>query len=138
MVAQKRSPGRSASPTDVLVFDGDCAFCTGVARWFARRLPQGAGTVPWQRLPDPAAYGLTTPEVAAAAYWIDGRGRPYRGHRAVARALQRMGGGWRLLGDLIEVPPVSWLAWVAYEGIARNRHRLPGPIPACRMDRPTG
>jgi predicted DCC family thiol-disulfide oxidoreductase YuxK len=130
-------PDRLARPpTDVLVFDGDCSFCTGIARWVERRLPAGTGIVPYQRVRDAAAYGLTEREVAAAAYWIDARGRPHRGHLAFSRALQRMGGAWSVLGDLIEVPPISWLARVGYEIVARNRHRLPGPLPACRADRP--
>jgi predicted DCC family thiol-disulfide oxidoreductase YuxK len=124
--------------TDVLVFDGDCAFCTGIARWLDERLPQGTGTIPWQWLADPSSYGLTRKALASAAYWIDSRGRPHRGHHAAARAMQAMGGGWSVLGQLIEVPPFSWVAWALYEIVARNRHRLPGPVPACRADRQPG
>jgi predicted DCC family thiol-disulfide oxidoreductase YuxK len=124
------------APTDVLVFDGECGFCTGVARWVERRLPPGAGIIPAQRVDDPSAYGLTRDDLLSAAYWIDRRRRPHRGHLAAAAALRRMGGWWGVLGDVAELPPFSWVAWAAYEVVARNRQRLPGPTPECRTEAP--
>jgi predicted DCC family thiol-disulfide oxidoreductase YuxK len=118
----------------VLIFDGACGFCTWAARWVERRLPPGTGIVPYQRIPDPAVYGLTDEEIAGAAYWIDARGRPHRGHLAAARTLRAIGGAWAVIGSLIGEPPISWLAAGVYELVARNRHRLPGSVPACRAD----
>jgi predicted DCC family thiol-disulfide oxidoreductase YuxK len=88
--------------------------------------------VPWQRVEDPAAYGLAREELAEAAYWIDGRRRPHRGHLAVAETLRAIGGLWGLLGDVVRAPMLSPLAAGVYELVARNRGRLPGTTPACR------
>ena len=120
--------------TRVLIFDGRCGFCTAVAGWAGRRLPRGSGTIPYQKVADPSSYGLTEDQIAGAAYWIDGRGRPHRGHLAAAEVLRAIGGIWGPIGSLLRVPPVSWLAAWMYEVVSRNRHRLPGAIPFCRED----
>jgi predicted DCC family thiol-disulfide oxidoreductase YuxK len=116
----------------VLIFDGECAFCTWTAEWAERRLPPGDRVEPWQLIPDLSPYGLTEQDTAEAAYWIDGDGRAHRGHLAVAEAWRAIGGGWRLLGTTIRVPPLSWVAAGVYALTARIRHRLPGSTPACR------
>ena len=46
---------------------------------------------------------------------------------AVARLLVSNGGGWAVLGRLMQVPPVSWLAAVAYRLVAKYRRHLPVP-----------
>lgn len=121
------SPG-----TRVLIFDGECGFCTWAAEWVERRLPSGAGIVPWQLVEDLSAYGLTERDVSTAAYWIDARGRAHRGHRAMTGSLVAIGGGWGLLGRIAWVPPFSWIAAGTYEVVARNRRHLPGTTPACK------
>jgi predicted DCC family thiol-disulfide oxidoreductase YuxK len=121
--------------THLLIFDGECGFCTLVARWAERRLPRGARIVPWQGVDDPERIGLTRDELAEAAWWIDGRGVPHRGHRAIAQAFRAFGGAWAVAGELMELPPISWLAAGVYEVVARNRGRLPGTTPACPPQR---
>ncbi|MGH9137008.1 MAG: thiol-disulfide oxidoreductase DCC family protein [Acidimicrobiales bacterium] len=118
----------------VLVYDGDCAFCTRSARWAADRLAAGDADVePYQQL-DLPALGLTEAEADAAAWWVDREGRRYRGHRAVAAALRAIGGLWGVVGLVISVPPVSWLSAATYAWVARNRHRMPGGSDACQLD----
>jgi predicted DCC family thiol-disulfide oxidoreductase YuxK len=124
-----------AAATGLLIFDGACGFCTMVARWAERRLPPGARAVPWQRVEDPARFGLTRDQLSEAAWWIDGRGRPHRGHRAMAHTLRAFGGAWSATGELMELPPLSWLAAAVYEVVARSRGRLPGIAPACPPQR---
>jgi predicted DCC family thiol-disulfide oxidoreductase YuxK len=116
----------------LLVYDGDCGFCTRSASWIARRLPPGCRAQPWQAL-DLGALGLTEAEVTTAAYWVEAEGRLRRGSDAVAAALVAAGGGWRLVGLVLRVPPVSWLARGVYRVVAGNRHRLPGATEACRV-----
>jgi predicted DCC family thiol-disulfide oxidoreductase YuxK len=132
--AVTKAEATSRAATKLLIFDGECGFCTWAARWAERRLPPVAGISPYQRVPDPSVYGLTDEEMAAAAYWIDARGRPHRGHLAAAEMFRAIGGAWATLGSLLTVPPVSWLAAGVYEVVSRNRHRLPGTTPACRED----
>jgi predicted DCC family thiol-disulfide oxidoreductase YuxK len=114
----------------LLIFDGNCGFCSACATWAQRRL-KDADVVPGQRV-DVAAYGLTARDVSAAAWWVDRAGRLHRGHRAIGKALQAFGGSWRVLGWLCLRPPSSWAAWAVYGLVARFRHRLPGGTPACR------
>ena len=116
----------------LLIFDGDCAFCTSSAQWIRHRLPSTARVEPWQRL-DLDAFGLTESDVTTAAYWVDERGRNHRGHRSIGKALMAAGGVWKPIGALILVPPFSWLAALGYLVIAKNRSRLPGGSPACKV-----
>ena len=117
----------------MLIFDGDCGFCTWAAGWTRRRLSPEAAVEPWQWVADLQAYGLTCDDVSAAVYWIDPDGTVHRAHDAVAASLRAMGGGWRFLGTVLRVPPIRWLAAAGYWVLARNRHRLPGSTPACRL-----
>ncbi len=121
----------------VLVFDGDCAFCTTTARWAAARLGERARVMSFQALGDDglAALGLEPTQVQAAAWWVDrSGGRRERAARAVGRALLTIGGGYAVPGALALVPPTSWLAAGTYRLVARHRHRLPGGTPACRAN----
>ena len=115
----------------VLVFDGGCGFCTASARWVERHLPS-ASVEPWQLL-DLRAVGLSPTDVADYAWWVSPGGERRRGHHAIAGALRAVGGGWALVGRLLEVPPISWLAAAVYHLVATNRHRLRrfGVTPAC-------
>jgi predicted DCC family thiol-disulfide oxidoreductase YuxK len=118
--------------TELLIYDGDCGFCTQSAKWCRRRFKRRVDVQPWQAL-DLARYGLTQQDTTTAAYWVDAAGRAHRGHAAVGRALLRMRGGWPLLGLVILIPPFSLLARAGYGWVARNRSRLPGATDACRV-----
>ncbi len=115
----------------LLIFDGDCGFCTTCAMWARRRL-RDADVEPGQRV-ELARYGLTGRDVSAAAWWVDGAGHVDRGHRAIGKVLQACGGWWRVAAWLCLTPPFSWVARAGYAVVARIRHRLPGGTPACRI-----
>jgi len=115
----------------VLIFDGDCGFCTTVAAKARALLPDHVRVEPWQALPI-ADYGLTEADVSTAAYFIDDGGAAWRGHEAVAQALASRGGPFRL-AQLLRFPPVSWLAAPGYRLIAKYRYQLPGSTDACRL-----
>jgi predicted DCC family thiol-disulfide oxidoreductase YuxK len=119
----------------MLIFDGDCGFCTTVAQWAERGWRTTAEKQPWQTLGSLrlAEFGLTTDQAQAMVWWVDPAGHPVGGHRAIAEALKE-GTGWRrVLGSMILLPPAVWLAPIAYRTVSRNRHRLPGGTPACRL-----
>jgi predicted DCC family thiol-disulfide oxidoreductase YuxK len=120
----------------VLVFDGDCGFCTSAARWLERGFRHGERAEAWQLLGEEglARLGLTPKDAEQAAWWADREGRRERGHRAAGRALVAAGGWRRGAGRLILTPPTSWLAAGAYRLVVRWRHRLPGGTPACRVE----
>ncbi|HYO19946.1 MAG TPA: DCC1-like thiol-disulfide oxidoreductase family protein [Dermatophilaceae bacterium] len=121
----------------VLVFDGDCGFCTSSARFAARWVIGGRPTTvaPWQRL-DVAALGLTTAQCREAAQWVGKDGQVSTGHLAIAAALRSGHLVWRPLGALIIAPGFSWLAGRLYAWVADHRYALPGGTPACRTDDP--
>jgi predicted DCC family thiol-disulfide oxidoreductase YuxK len=112
----------------VLVYDGDCSFCTAWARWVAAKTQPRVCAVTWQSLSgdELTALGLTADEAGEAAWWIDDRGRS-RGHLAIAHALAA-GRGWSaVLGRVLLVPPFRWVAAAGYPLVARWRNRLPRP-----------
>ena len=116
----------------MLIYDGDCGFCTQMARWLGGHLPERFVVTPWQGL-DLAAFGLTEQDVSTAAYWVDEDGA-HRGSTGIARCLVAMGKPWSIAGCAMAVPPLSWLARGVYRLIANNRYRLPGSTDACRID----
>ena len=106
----------------MLVYDGDCAFCTSSARWV------GGPRASWQELGPKGLerLGLTVEDARAAAWWVDETGR-YRGHLAVGHALAARDGRRSLLGRALLAPPLRWLAAGAYPLVVRWRRRLPHP-----------
>jgi predicted DCC family thiol-disulfide oxidoreductase YuxK len=120
----------STDATGTVVYDADCGFCTVSADWLSGR--GECAVVPWQQL-DLEAAGLTRDEVMSAAYWLGPDGTKRRGARAIAAALRTCGPQYRLLGQVIDLPPVRPLAAVGYGLVARYRYKLPGGTNACRM-----
>lgn len=113
----------------VLVYDGDCAFCTSCVD-FLQRLRPDADIVAWQ-LTDLAELGLTEQQAADVLQWVETDGTVRSGHEAVAAVLITAGPAGKLLGRTILLPGVSWAAARAYRLVADYRHRLPGGTPAC-------
>jgi predicted DCC family thiol-disulfide oxidoreductase YuxK len=118
-----------------LVFDGDCGFCTRCVAFVPRAALRTTTVVPYQRA-DLGALGLTAAECAAAVQWVGADGSRARGHAAVGRVVGEAGGAWRVVGALLLVPPISWLAAGVYRLVAANRMRLPGGTPACALPPP--
>jgi predicted DCC family thiol-disulfide oxidoreductase YuxK len=122
----------------LLIYDGDCSFCTASANWAAARWHGRARAVPWQALTagELAAHGLTADDVRCAAWWIDDAGRRSRGHLAIAQALRAASGWSAAVGRVLLVPPFRWLAAAVYPLVVRWRHRLPGGSAECRVRSP--
>src|SRR5215203_2384814 len=113
----------------VLVFDGDCGFCTTCARLLERIGPR-AEIVAWQ-LTDLERLGVSEEQAAEAVRWVEPDGTVLAGHEAIAAALGRAERLWQIAGRLLTLPGLSWIAARAYRLIADNRYRLPGGTPAC-------
>jgi predicted DCC family thiol-disulfide oxidoreductase YuxK len=121
--------GRRKLP--VLVFDGDCAFCTNCAHALERIGPD-AEIVAWQ-LTDLAELGITAEQASDAVQWVAVDGTVRSGHEAIAAVLSTAGLPWKLIGRAILLPGISWLAAKVYRLVASNRYRLPGGTPACAV-----
>ena len=119
----------------LLIFDGDCGFCTTAASWIQRRWTNdGASLTPWQFMSDEELLkiNLSREDVSRRVYWHDDSG-VYGGERAIARALMAASFPWRPLGYVIDLWPVRPVARLVYVVVARYRHRLPGGTPACQV-----
>ncbi len=114
----------------VLVYDGDCAFCSSCAR-FLERIGPDAEIVAWQ-FTDLTALGLTEEQAADAVQWVQIDGTVRSGHEAIAAALSSAGQIWGIVGRIVLLPGISWVAAKVYRLVADNRYRLPGGTPACR------
>lgn len=117
----------------LLVFDGDCAFCTTWAdrgrRWLGLEHVE-----PWQFL-DLDDIGLTRAECEQAVQWVTADGAHCAAEFAVIAALRHAGGKWAVLGAIMALPGIRQLSGAAYRLVAKYRHRLPGGTPACGLPR---
>lgn len=118
----------------LLIFDGDCGFCTASANWLARGWSGEADLTSWQQL-GPARLrdlGISAEKCRDAAFWVEATGGLYEGHRAIGKALSSCAGWRRVAGQVILHPAVTPFARVVYRAVARYRYRLPGATAACR------
>lgn len=118
----------------MLVFDGDCAFCSSCARLLERRVRPDAEIVAWQ-VADLDELGITGAQAATAVRWVEADGSVRTGHEAIAAAFGAARPAWRAAGRALLLPGIAPLAAVSYRLVARNRHRLPGGTPACATGR---
>jgi predicted DCC family thiol-disulfide oxidoreductase YuxK len=82
---------------------------------------------------DLQATGIPEERARTEVLWIAGNGEISGGAEAVGGALRACGGLWSLLGTLLSVAPIRWVAPSAYRLVAANRYRLPGGTAACRV-----
>jgi predicted DCC family thiol-disulfide oxidoreductase YuxK len=115
----------------VLLYDGDCGFCTTCVHILERTGPD-AEIVAWQ-LTDLAELGITEAQAADAVQWVQVDGTIRSGHEAIAAVLSTAGGIWKVIGRTILLPGISWMAARLYRLVAANRYRLPGSTPACAV-----
>lgn len=116
----------------ILIFDGDCAFCSSCVTWGKRLIKRLPTTQPYQ-FTDLAALGLTAEQCNLAVQYVDSQRRVQSGEDAVRAVLLASGTGWWLLGAFLGLPGIHWLSGVVYRWVARNRQRLPGGTAACAL-----
>jgi predicted DCC family thiol-disulfide oxidoreductase YuxK len=133
-------PGRLEDPENVqvsrrerpvLLYDGDCGFCTTCVRLLERIGPD-AEIVAWQ-LTNLAELGVTEEQAVEAVQWVQVDGTISSGHEAIAAVLSTAGGIWKIIGRTVLLPGISWMAAKLYRLVADNRYRLPGSTPACAV-----
>jgi predicted DCC family thiol-disulfide oxidoreductase YuxK len=114
----------------ILIFDGDCAFCTKSAAFITQRIRPSTDVQAWQSA-DLDALRLTPEQCSTAVQWVGDSGQIRSGAAAITAMLREAGPGWSALGAIGELPGVRSLAAATYRVIASNRHRLPGGTAAC-------
>ena len=117
----------------MLVYDGDCAFCSSSVRALQRMVRRVPEIIAWQDA-DLETLGLTAIECSEAVQWVAPNGNRRSGAGAIAATLRYAGKGWKMIGVVLELPGLRWVASHIYDWVARNRHRLPGGTPACSID----
>jgi predicted DCC family thiol-disulfide oxidoreductase YuxK len=130
-IARDKNVHVSRRERPVLLYDGDCAFCTRCAR-VLERIGSDAEILAWQ-LTDLAELGITEEQATDAVQWVRIDGTVRSGHEAIAAVLSTAGRIWKIIGRLVLLPGISWMAAKAYRLVARNRYRLPGSTPACAV-----
>lgn len=133
------------APVPVLVFDGDCAFCSSCVRWAERYPRQSLSSAGWEAVAQQFADldaleeftggQVTAERVAREVLWVTPDRKVYGGAQAVARLLMRSGGLWAWAGGFLALAPVRPVAELVYRWVARNRDRMPGGTPACALPR---
>jgi predicted DCC family thiol-disulfide oxidoreductase YuxK len=122
------------SRNGLLVFDGDCAFCSTWVERLRGALPRFPKTTPFQWA-DLDALGLSLDDVQHFAWYLTPT-HHYGGHLAFSALLRSQPRvGLRFAGWLIATPPFSWVAALGYRFVSRYRHLLPGGTPACALPR---
>jgi predicted DCC family thiol-disulfide oxidoreductase YuxK len=105
-----------------LVYDGECGFCTRLARWVERRDRRGRVSVrPNQEAGVIESMGLTREEVARASWAVEPGGRKLEGAAGINRVLAELGGRWRPLAALYRIGPIRRLEDAYYGRVARTR-----------------
>lgn len=118
----------------ILIYDGDCGFCSTSATWLAGHAHLVTAPYQWTEL---TQYGLTTEEASKKVQYVDGNSVRFSGAPAIAAALQVCTHwSWRAVGRALTFPGISILAVLGYSAVARYRHLFPGGTPTCRMPRP--
>jgi predicted DCC family thiol-disulfide oxidoreductase YuxK len=131
----RHDPAVPAFPDDraLVVFDGDCAMCSGAARMILRRDRKGRFRVAAARSPLGRAlyahYGIDADDPSSMLLLEDGR--VWLTSDAVIRIAQGLGGAGALAGLLRIVP--RGLRDAAYGWVARNRRRFAGDGAVCAL-----
>jgi predicted DCC family thiol-disulfide oxidoreductase YuxK len=122
--------------TALVVFDGVCVLCSGIARFILKRDERFAFLLATAQSPLGQAlyrhYGLDPNEFESNLVLADGRA--YAKLDTVAVVAERLGGPWRALALLRLLPRVLG-DWV-YDRVARNRYALFGRTEHCMLPPP--
>ncbi|MBS2025665.1 MAG: DUF393 domain-containing protein [Deltaproteobacteria bacterium] len=102
-----------------VVYDEDCGVCGATVEWIRRR--DARGTFRFVGNQSGLPEGVTAGETQETVVVLTAREHLVRA-RAVSRILRELGFGWRVLGWLMRVPGVSWLADFGYRQFAKRRH----------------
>lgn len=127
---------RTVTPP-VLIFDGDCAFCSSAVRFLQRAIDRRSryAVQPYQFI-DLVPFDLTDEQTSEALRFVAADGTVHSGAMAVSHALRRSAPGWRPAGWVLAAPGIRWVADRAYRWIAAHRHQLPGGTAACKLPQP--
>jgi predicted DCC family thiol-disulfide oxidoreductase YuxK len=126
----------------MLVYDGECGFCSRAVRFVVRRDPGGTLQFASRDGAEGGAVRVRHPEFrdVEALLWVDrasGTERVFARSDATLRAMVYLGGVWGILGRAGFLVP-RFLRDAVYGVIARVRRRIFGPAdPSCLLVPPS-
>jgi predicted DCC family thiol-disulfide oxidoreductase YuxK len=116
----------------LIIYDGDCGFCTASVNRLVRHARSHPDYLPWQSL-DLARYGLTPEQCQKRMYYTAPDGVVRGGAGAVAATLRNSSMPWPAAGVFLSLPGVRGIAEIVYRKIAANRYRMPGASASCAL-----
>lgn len=117
----------------LLIYDGDCAFCTKCVVWGKKHLKNFPAHVAYQLI-NPNDYALTQSQVAASIWLVVSNSPALPANLAVAAILKDQPNPlWRALGWAMNLIGARQIARWLYFLVAKNRHRMPGSSQACEL-----
>ena len=123
----------------LLIYDGDCAFCTRCVLWGQKHLTYFPPCIAYQGI-EPARYGLSPQQVSASIWLVSADDQSKSNvpampaNQAVAAILLGQSNlAWRFLGWAMNLPIARNAARALYYLVARNRHKMPGATDACQL-----
>ena len=117
-----------------LIFDGDCGFCTTSANFIVKASKVEVAAIPYQWA-ELQKFSLSSEQTEKKVY-LNVDGSNFGGHKAVAKLLRLQPNFFlKAIGVVALIPPFSWIAAMLYWLTAKNRHKLPGGTPACKLSR---
>jgi predicted DCC family thiol-disulfide oxidoreductase YuxK len=96
------------------------------------RIGPDADIVAWQ-FTDLAERSITEEQATDAVQWVQTDGTVRSAHEAIAAMLNTAGPIWTIIGRMVLLPEISWIAAKVHRLVADNRCRLPGSTPACAV-----
>jgi predicted DCC family thiol-disulfide oxidoreductase YuxK len=131
-------------PTGWLVYDGECALCMRLVRWFRRPLEQrGYALVPlqspWIAARLHISYGVLPEDLLKEMRLLTGDGRCLGGSDAALHLAREIWWAWPFWA-LGKLPGVRALLDLGYRAVAQHRHCVGAVgqrITACAVDRAT-
>ncbi len=116
----------------LLIFDGDCGFCTTTANWIVGHSSVSLEAKPYQWA-ELEPLGLTRDEAEAKVQLV-WDGQIYAGHNCFAKLLMIQKSPLiRFFGQIVNSKALNGISSRGYDWVAKNRHRLPGGTPACKL-----
>ena len=107
----------------MLVYDGDCPFCTATALWLKRHARAPLRLIAFDDVDTSKLLTeLSKAEIEASAHFVTPEGIEYHGGEAVTRSLRLVRFGWP--AGVLDLPGLTLVRDAAYALVARMRPLL--------------
>jgi len=116
----------------ILIYDGDCAFCSSTIRILQKFMKQPPPMEPFQFI-DTQQFGLSKQQCSEEIKFVDKSGQVHGGEAAFKKLFFEAGGFWKIFGGILATPVIRQISGVVYRWVAKNRHTLPGGTPTCSL-----